>query len=98
MTRRALVPQPQPGQLCEEMDGEYLIYSPGGSKALFLNGSAALIWNLCDGQRTVQEIVELLADAYPGIDMDAEVQTAIDRLSLEGVLRLEEPNPSPTKA
>jgi Coenzyme PQQ synthesis protein D (PqqD) len=80
------------------MDGEYLIYSPEASKALFLNSSAALIWNLCDGQRTVQEIVELLADNYPGIDMDAEVRTAIDRLCLEGVLQLDEPNPSSTKA
>jgi hypothetical protein len=73
------------------MDGEYLIYSPGGSKALFLNNSAAVIWNLCDGQRTVQEIVELLADVYPGFDMAAEVQNAINSLSQEGVLMPEEP-------
>jgi hypothetical protein len=88
MVALAFVPKQQPGRLCEEMDGEYLVYSPGDGKALFLNESAALIWNLCDGQRSVQDIIDLLSNTYPGIDMAVDVQATIDRLSLEGIILL----------
>jgi len=43
-------------QLCDEL----LVYDKATNKAHCLNESAAEIWNLCDGKRTVAEIVPLL--------------------------------------
>jgi len=49
----------------ETMDDELLLYDPSGTRIIQLNGTAALIWQLCDGQRKVEEIVALLQAAYP---------------------------------
>ena len=32
---------------------------------MYCNPSASLIWRLCDGQRTVEEITSLLSQAFP---------------------------------
>jgi coenzyme PQQ biosynthesis protein PqqD len=53
------------GYLLENMDDELLLYHPAETKVMYCNQTASLIWQLCDGERTVQEIVDLLADAYP---------------------------------
>jgi len=48
---------------------------------VYLNESAAVIWRLCDGQRTVGEIVDVLKSAYPNLShqMDAEVCDTIQQ-------------------
>lgn len=53
------------GCLLEDMDGEMLLYSPTTAVTLHLNGSSATIWQLCDGKRSVQEITEVVQEAYP---------------------------------
>ena len=49
----------------EEMDGQVLLYRVGAHKAVHLNDSAALIWKLCDGSRTLNDVIGVLGDAYP---------------------------------
>ncbi len=49
----------------ETMEDELLLYDPSGTRIIQLNPTAALIWQLCDGQRRVEEIVALLQAAYP---------------------------------
>ena len=95
MTSPDAVPKQQLGYYSEEMDGEHLLYRLGGKKALYLNESAALVWNLCDGQRTMQEIVDVLKQAYPESEVDfaAEVSETVDRLVQEGALRVDRPAP-----
>ena len=56
------------GYHLEEMDGELLLHHPGSTKTLYLNETASLIWQLCDGQRTTEEIAALLQDAFPGTE------------------------------
>ncbi len=92
MNRPDAVPKQQFGYYSEEMEGENLLYRLGGKKALYLNESAALVWRLCDGKRTVQEIIDILTQAYPeeAADLVTEVNETIDRLAREGALRLEE--------
>ncbi len=57
-------PRPRPDYRLEEMDGELLLYHPSRTTILYCNPTASLIWQLCDGQRTVEEIATLLAAAY----------------------------------
>lgn len=54
------------------MDGEAVIFHPTSKKVVHASSSAALIWELCDGQRSLEQIVELLAGEYP--DARAEIE------------------------
>jgi hypothetical protein len=58
-------PRRESGYLLETIDNELLLYHPAETKVMYCNQTASLIWQLCDGERTVQQIVDLLVDAYP---------------------------------
>ncbi len=60
-----LKPQRKPGFHLELLDGEMLLLHPAQGRVLHCNQTATLIWQLCDGQRTIQEIAALLEEAYP---------------------------------
>jgi pyrroloquinoline quinone biosynthesis protein D len=82
------VPKQAFGFFVEEMEDENLLYRLGGHKAIHLNDTATLIWKLCDGSRTVQDIIDLLTKEYPGSEtaVAADVQEAIELLASEGAL------------
>jgi coenzyme PQQ biosynthesis protein PqqD len=76
------------GYFVEEMDGECLLYRLGAHKAIHLNDSASLIWKLCDGTRSMQDIVALLGQEYPDSSdgLSADVREAVEMLIREGAL------------
>ena len=49
----------------QELDGEVVLLHPVRNTILHLNPTGALVWNLCNGVRTVDEIVLLLGETYP---------------------------------
>lgn len=51
--------------LLEDMDGELLLYNPITATTLHLNGPSSIVWNLCDGQISVQELIATVKEAYP---------------------------------
>ena len=84
------VPIPRTGFELAELDGESLLYSPDKMTMVYLNGSAAAIWRLCNGERTVEEIIALIAAAFPDLaeSIGAEVPELIKRLVDENALEL----------
>lgn len=48
----------------EKIDDELLLYHPSRTTIMYCNETASLVWQLCDGERTVQEIIDLLGAAY----------------------------------
>lgn len=58
-------PQREPDYQLEQIDDELLLYHPSRTKILYCNQTASLVWQLCDGQRSTQEIIDLLTAAYP---------------------------------
>jgi pyrroloquinoline quinone biosynthesis protein D len=56
-------------------------------RVVVLNGRAASIVRLCDGTRTVRDIIDELGREYPGAPLAADVPAFIDRLRGEGWLR-----------
>jgi pyrroloquinoline quinone biosynthesis protein D len=82
------IPKQAFGFFVEELDGENLLYRLGAHKAIHLNDSATLIWRLCDGTRTVQQIVDLLKDQYPESEsaVASDVAEAIELLVSEGAV------------
>lgn len=49
----------------EEIDGEVLLYSPKATRSIYLNPSASLIWRLCTGEFSTEEIIESLQQQFP---------------------------------
>ncbi len=76
------------GYLLEKMDDELLLYHPAETKVMYCNQTASIIWQLCDGKRTVQEIVELLAAAYPAAadEVENDVQATLQQFAEHGAI------------
>ena len=55
------------------LDDNLAVYDEVGQLMILLNTSAAAVWELCDGTRTVDELVRALAEAHGASDADAEV-------------------------
>lgn len=72
----------------ELIDEETLLYQHQLKRVVYLNESAALVWHLCDGRRSVADIIELLVNSYPDTEdaVRADVIEAIDNLVLEDAL------------
>ena len=51
--------------LLEDMDGECLLYHPETTTTLHLNQPSLVVWNLCDGERSVAEIIGAIQEAFP---------------------------------
>ncbi len=74
--------------ISEDMDGQVLLYRVGAHKAVHLNDSAALIWKLCDGSRTLNDVIGVLGEAYPDMreTIAADVRSGARMLLNEGAL------------
>lgn len=72
----------------ESLGGELVLFNPATQKILYSNRTGALIWGLCDGQRTIADMIQLLNEAYPhsarGIDRD--VRETLSSLAEHGVI------------
>ena len=56
----------------DEIDGELLLYSPKATQSIYLNPSASVIWQLCTGANTTQDIIDLLQQQFP--ESPAEIE------------------------
>ena len=61
MTAEQVLPNARKENLViEELPGEVLVYDLNLHKAHCLNQTAALVWERCDGQTSVKQMVEIL--------------------------------------
>jgi hypothetical protein len=58
-------PRRKPDYCLEVIDNELLLFHPASAQILYCNETASLIWQLCDGQRSSEDITTLLAAAFP---------------------------------
>ena len=63
----------------QRVGAEAILHDRRNGRAHVINESAAQIWELCDGQRTLDQIVSSFAGAYdlPAEDVRADVQDII---------------------
>jgi hypothetical protein len=88
---------PDPGMVPVRRDGcallqygrEFFLRGPQGSGIISINNTAALIWGLCDGVRTLGEIQGMLGRAYQESEasIHGDVQAILEKLNLEGLIR-----------
>jgi len=82
------IPRPVPLCRLERIGDEVLLYHPGLTKAVYLNETASLIWQLCDGRRSDEDIVALLRDGFPyeNSDIAGDVFATLQRFNDEGAV------------
>jgi hypothetical protein len=61
----AQCPYRTPGYRTEILDDEIILFNPESRAIFHSNSSGALIWALCDGRRTVADIIRLVSESYP---------------------------------
>lgn len=71
----SLVPHRAKAFHAEMLDDEILLYNPSGTMILQLNPTAGLVWQLCDGANSIEEIIALLVEAYP--EAAGEIRTDV---------------------
>ena len=83
-------PKQKPNYHLEMMDGELLLYHLDETKILYCNQTASLIWHLCDGQRTVGEMIDILGEAYPEAaePMASDVEETMQQFLAAGCIEL----------
>ena len=62
------------------VDNEVILFNPDGSRFLYLNQSAALVWEQCTGALSAKEIIQAMQQAFP--DAVEEVQNDIENTLL----------------
>jgi len=84
------VPVPHDGIELAELEGEGVLYCHEKLSMIYMNESASAIWRLCDGHRSVAEIISALAEAFPdtAADISIDVRETLGLLVSEGVLEL----------
>lgn len=68
----------------DEVREEHLLLVPEG--AVRLNPSAAEVLELCDGARSVDEIVDVMAARYDGAEVGDDVRELVDEMAERGLL------------
>ena len=74
----------------EKMDNELLLFNPKSTNILYLNETASLIWQLCDGQRNINDMVSLLKETFPeaGASIKKDVEDTIALFRSHGAISL----------
>jgi pyrroloquinoline quinone biosynthesis protein D len=68
----------------DDVREEHLLLIPEG--AVRLNPTAAHVLELCDGERSVDEIVDALAARYQGADVRDDVVELVDAMAQKGLV------------
>ena len=80
-------PMRREGIRAETIDGETVLYDPLRGHAVYLNETASLIWQLCDGSRTADEMATALQRELPGKPQVGEdMRETIARFAAAGLL------------
>jgi hypothetical protein len=77
----------------QELPDELVVYDVERNEVHCLNGSAARVWALCDGQHTVAEIVQLLGSDLEPQAAETLVWLALDQFAEKHLLEEAKANP-----
>ena len=82
-----VVPTVAAGIEMEVVESEVLLYHPQHTRAVYLNATAALVWGLCDGNRSAREIIRIIGESYPdAFGLTEDVLKTLEQLRENGVL------------
>lgn len=71
----------------EQVPDGYVVYLSARERVFFLNNTAAVILELCDGEHTLEEIADILVAAYELDELPQDAfQTSVTNLIDEGLI------------
>jgi len=71
-----------------EVPDGYIVYLNAGDNVCYLNKTAAVVFEFCDGKLATDDIVARVAKAYElGASSHAEIRACIDSLVKEGLIQ-----------
>ena len=70
--------------LYDDVRGEHVLLVPEG--LVRLNPTAAEVLDLCDGERSLDEIVSALSARYDGFDLRDDVRGLVDAMTQRGLM------------
>jgi len=86
------------GLVTEDVGDELLVYDTDSDVACRLNRSAALVWQNCDGHRTIGDLAEILRAELGDVAGEDMVRVALDHLSQHGLVDgYESPQPNESR-
>lgn len=68
----------------DEVREEHLLLVPEG--AVRLNPTAAEVLGLCDGERSLEDIIVAMTERYHGSDVSDDVRELVDAMTQRGLL------------
>jgi pyrroloquinoline quinone biosynthesis protein D len=68
----------------DDVRDEHVVLVPEG--VVRLNATAAQVLELCDGERSLDEIVDTLAARYKGADVGNDVRGLVDAMAEKGLV------------
>ena len=82
------MPKRREGLIERELPEELILYDPETDRAFLLNRTSAAIWDLCDGQNALRQIVEQIASCFsaPAEKVVEDVRATIERFHSDGLL------------
>lgn len=86
-----MVAKRRDGLVVESVHDEVLVVNPGRSEATALNASAAMVFELCDGEHTIEGMIEALDAAGLGPASTDTVWLALDELADADLIELQVP-------
>ncbi len=82
------IPKQRPGYELQKTACCYFLKDSEADKLVKLNDSSVLIWQVCTGEWSVGEIIDVLKESYPDAadSMEEDVHRTLDLLVEEGVI------------
>lgn len=74
------------GLVIQELNGETLIYDTDTHRALCLNQTSALVWQNCDGVKTVADLSRILSVEMKNSASEDVIWLALDQLQKENLI------------
>ena len=83
------IPQRNYGYTVDTVDDKRVLLHPARPEVVYLNATAMLVFELCDSQRSVDTIVDILQQAFPeSTSIREDVETTLRRLADCGAISL----------
>jgi hypothetical protein len=73
-----------------EVEGETMLHDPATQQVYVLNPTAALIWSLCDGTHTVEQMIDAVKTQFSqttGVDVPQDVNQSLAWFNEYGLLQ-----------
>ena len=71
-----------------QVEEDFVAYDPVSDRTVLLNRSAAVLLDLCDGRRTLDEIAGTLAETYSSHadEIRRDLESSLEELRAQGLL------------